>query len=158
MPRCASLFLPVSLSSLHFPAVENGDGVFFFRRVSRDDDRSKRVDERAQSKIINPPSPTAILSVTASQEYVPPCPFLETRSLSLPTHSAAPLPPPILRSRPVSPGLTCLILGQWQRSSQRCCFWRCACLDRHIVLADALAAKVAFIGKSERRTPPSTCL
>lgn len=52
-------------------------------------------------------SPTVEFSVTfASQQRVLSCPFLETRSLSLPTQPVASLPPPIVRSRLVSPGLT----------------------------------------------------
>lgn len=51
----------------------------------------------------------------------PSCPFLETRSLSLPTFLLGCFS---TTSRPtwsglVSPGFTCLILGQWQYSNQR---------------------------------------
>lgn len=54
------------------------------------------------------PSPTVKFSVTfASQERVLSCPFLEARSLSLPTRPVASLPPPVVRSHLVSPDHTC---------------------------------------------------
>lgn len=96
MPRCTS--------SSHFCPFENSgtfrtDSPYFSRSI---DDRTK-IDEHQLAPIRTSwLSPTANLPVTFSQ-WSAPCPFLETRSLSLPTSClATSFPPPIQSVFPIS--------------------------------------------------------
>lgn len=98
---------PPAISAAHFRAVEDSNA--FLARFSHFSRSSEGRGTEGKMLMRNDfilqilLSPTVKFSVTfASQERVLSCPFLETRSLSLPTHLVASLPPPVVWSHLVS--------------------------------------------------------